>query len=78
MWKGTIYIGSLESPLGCKEIKPVNTKGNQPWTLVGRTDAIVKAPLLWPPDAKSRFIGKDPEARKDWRQKKVAEYETFK
>ena len=57
----------LESPLDSKEIKPVNLKGNQPWIFTGRTDA--EAPILWPPDAKSRLIGKDPDAGKDWRQK---------
>ena len=57
---------TLESPLDCKEIKPVNPKGNQPWILIGRTDA--EAPILWPPDAKTQLIGKDPNARKDWRQ----------
>ena len=57
---------TLESPLGSKEIKPVNPKGNQPWIFIGRTDA--EAPILWPPDAKSWLIGKDPDAGKDWRQ----------
>ena len=51
------------------EIKAVNPKGNQLWVLTGRTDAEAKAPVLWPPDAKSQLIGKDPEAGKDWRQK---------
>ena len=51
---------TLESPSVCKEIKPVNIKGNQPWIFIGRTDA--EAPILWPPDAKSWLIGKDPEA----------------
>ena len=53
---------TLESPLDCKQIKPVNPKGNQPRILIGRTDAEAEAPILWPPDAKSRFIGKDPDA----------------
>ena len=56
-----------ESPLDCKEIKPVNPKGNQPWIFIGRTDG--ESPILWPPDMKSWFIGKDPDAGKDWRQK---------
>ena len=56
---------SLESPLDCKEIEPVNPKGNQPRIFIGRTDA--NAPILWPPNANSWFIGKDPDARKDWR-----------
>ena len=50
---------SLESPLDCKEIKPVNPKGNQPQIFIGRTDAEAEAPILWPPDAKSCLIGKD-------------------
>ena len=50
-----------------KEIKPVNSKGNQPWTFIGSTDA--EALIIWPPDAKSRLTGKDPDAGKDWRQK---------
>ena len=57
---------TLESPLDCKEIKAVNPKGNQPWIFTEMTD--VEAPIIWPPDAKSRLIGKDPDARKDWGQ----------
>ena len=57
---------TLESPLGSKEIKPVNPKGNQPWIFIGRTDA--EAPIIWLPDVKSRLIGEDPDAREDWRQ----------
>ena len=57
---------SLESPMDCKEIKPVNPKGNQPWIFIGRTDA--EASILWPPDAKSQLIRKDLDAGKDWRQ----------
>ena len=57
-----------ESPLDCKEIKPVNSKGNQSWIFVGRTDAEVEAPILWPPDAKNKLTGKDPDAGKDWRR----------
>ena len=53
---------TLESPLDCK-IKPVNPKGNQHWIFIGRTDAEAEAPVLWPPDAKSWLIGKDPDAR---------------
>ena len=59
---------TLESPLDCKEIKPVNPKGDQPWILIGRTDAEAETPILWPPDAKNWLIGKDSDARKDWRQ----------
>ena len=57
---------TLESPLDCKEIKPVNPKGNQPWIFTERT--VAEAPILWSPDANSRLIGKDPDAGKDWRQ----------
>ena len=65
----TVVLGkTLESPLNCKEIKPVNPKGNQSWTFNGRTDAETEGPILWPPDAKSQLIGKDPDAGKDWRQ----------
>ena len=56
---------TLESPLDCKEIKPVNPRGNQSWILIERTDA--EAPVLWPCDAKS-WLGKDPDAWKDWGQ----------
>ena len=59
---------TLESPLDCKKIKPVNLKGNQHWIFIGSTDAEV--PTLWPSDAKSRLIGKDPDAGKDWRQRR--------
>ena len=55
------------SPLDCKEIKPVNPKGNQSWTFTGSTDAKVEAPVLWPPDTKNWLIGKDLDAGKDWR-----------
>ena len=60
---------TLESPLDCKEIKPVNFKGNLSWRFIGRTDAEAEAPILWPPDAKSQLIRKDPDAGKDWGQK---------
>ena len=56
---------TLESPLDCKEVKPVSSKGNQPRIFIGRTDAEAEAPILWPPDAKSQLIGKDPDAGKD-------------
>ena len=59
---------TLESPLGSKDIKLVNPKGNQSWIFIRRTDAEAEAPILWPPDVKSRLIGKDPDAGKDWRQ----------
>ena len=54
---------TLESPLDCMEIKPINPKENQPRIFTGRTDA--ETPILWSPDKKSRLIGKDPDARKD-------------
>ena len=60
---------TLESPLDCKEIKLVITKGNKSWIFIGRTDAEAEAPILWPPDVKSWFTGKNPDAGKDWRQK---------
>ena len=56
----------LKSPLDSKKIKPVNPKENQPWIFIGRTES--EAPILWSPDAKSRLIGEDPDAGKDWRQ----------
>ena len=56
----------LESPLNCKETKPVNLKGNQSWIFIGRTDTKAETPILWPPDVKSRLTGKDPDAGKDW------------
>ena len=59
---------TLKSPLDCTEIKPVNPKGNQSWIFIGRADADAEAPILWPPDATSRLIWKDPDAGKDWRQ----------
>jgi len=61
---------TLESPLDSKKIKPVNPRESQPWRFIGRTDAEYEAAILWPSDVKSRFIGKDPDAGKDWRQEK--------
>ena len=58
----------LESPLNCKEIQPVHPKGDQSWVFIGRTDAETETPILWPPHAKSRLIGKDPDAGRDWGQ----------
>ena len=66
---------TLECPLDCKEIQPVNPKGNQPWIFTGRTDAEAEAPILWPPDVKSLLTGKDPNSGKDWRQKEKEETE---
>ena len=59
---------SLESPLNCKEIQPVHPEGDQSWVFIGRTDAEAETPILWPPDVKSRLIGKDPDAGRDWGQ----------
>ena len=58
----------LESPLDCKEIQPIHPKGDQSWVFIGRTDAEAETPILWPPDAESWLIWKDPDAGKDWRQ----------
>ena len=75
---------TLESPLDCKDIQPVNSKGNQSWIFIGRTDAEAKAPTLWPFDLirrndsfdlKKWLIWKDPDAGKDWRQKGMTEDE---
>ena len=60
----------FESPLDSKEIQPVHPKGNQSWIFIGRTDADAETPVLWPPDAKNWFLGKDPDAGKDWRWEK--------
>ena len=68
-WTGALEK-TLESPLDCKEIKPVNPKRNQSWIFIGRTDAEAETPILWPPDMKNWLIGKDPDAQKDWRQEK--------
>ena len=61
---------SAFEPLDCKEIKPGNPIGNESWIFIGRTDAEVKTPILWPPDEKSWPIGKDPDAGKDWWQRR--------
>ena len=68
MLKTAVLEKTLESPLDSKEIKPVNPKGNQSWMFIERTDAEV--PILWPPDAKSLLLEKDPDAGEDWRQEK--------
>ena len=64
------YHWAPDNPLvrSCREIKPVNPKGNQPWIFIGRTNAEMEAPILWPPEAKSRLIRKDPDTGKNWRQ----------
>ena len=59
---------TLESPLDCKEIELVHSKGDLSWVFVGRTDAEAETPILWPPDAKSWLIGKDSDAGRDWGQ----------
>ena len=72
----TVVLGkTLEDPLNCKEIKPVNPKGNQSWIFIGRTDEEVETPILWTSDAKSWLSRKDPDAGKDWRQEKRTEDE---
>ena len=59
---------TLESPLDCKEIQPVHSKGDQPWDFFGRTDAKAETPVLWPPHAKGWLIGKDSGVRRYWGQ----------
>ena len=76
MYESVILEKTFESPLNCK-IKSINSKRNQPWIFIGRTDAKIEAPVLWPPHAKSQLIRKDPDAGEDLRQKEegVAEGE---
>ena len=59
---------TLESPLDCKEIQPIQSEGDQPWVFFGRNDAKAEPPILWPPDVNNWLIWKDPDAGKDWRQ----------
>ena len=59
---------TLESPLDCKEIQPVHSKGDQSWVFIERTDAKAETPVLWPPHAKSWLIGKDSDAGRYWGQ----------
>ena len=61
-------INWLCSQLDCKEIQPVHSKGDQSWVFIGSTDAEAETPILWPPDAESWLIGKDPDAGRDWGQ----------
>ena len=63
-----VFEKTLESPLDCKEIQPVHSKGDQPWVFIGRTDAKAETPKLWPRHAKSWLIGKDSDAGRDWGQ----------
>ena len=58
---------TFESHLDYKEVKPVNAKGSQPWTFIGKTNAEAETPIFWPPDVKSWLIRKDSDAGKDWR-----------
>ena len=58
----------FESPLDCNEIQPVHSEGEQPWDFFGRNDAKAETPVLWPPHVKGWFIGKDPDAGRDWGQ----------
>ena len=70
-WFQTVVLEkTLESPLDCKVIRPVNHKGNQSWKFIRRTDAEAEAPMFWPPDLKSQLIGKDPDVGKDCRKEK--------
>ena len=75
LWRGLSTKGwtvvlekTLESPLDCKEIQPVHSKGNQSWIFIVRIDAEVEIPILWPPGAKNWLLGTDPDAEKYWRQ----------
>ena len=77
-WVWTVVLEkTLESPLDCKEIQPVHSKGEQSWVFIGSTDAEAETLILWPPDAKSWLIWKDPDVGKDWGQeeKGMTEYE---
>ena len=65
LWR---YLSAFESPLDCKEIQPVHSKGAQSWVFIGRTGAEAETPILWPPQAKSWLIGKDSDAGRDWEQ----------
>ena len=70
-WTVVLYK-TLESPLDCKDIQPVHPKEDQSWVFIARTDVEAETPILWPPDAKSWLIGKDPDSGKDWGQEKRA------
>ena len=69
-FQAVVLEKTLESPLDSKEIQPINPKGNQPWIFIGRTDVEAETSTLWPPDAKSLFIRKAPDAGKDWGQQR--------
>ena len=64
----TLVVKTIKSSLDCKEIQRVHPKANQSWMFIGRTDAEAEVLILWPPDVKCQLIGKDPDARKDWRR----------
>ena len=64
----TVVLEKIESSLDCKEIQPIHPKGDLSWVFTERTDVEAETPILWPPDAKSWLIWKDPDARKDWGQ----------
>ena len=69
VFQNAVLEKTLESSLDSNEIKPVNPKGNQPYVFIGKSDA--EASIIWPPDVKSKFIGKDPDHGKDhWQEKK--------
>ena len=70
-----VVLGDKESPLNYKETEPINPKENQPWIFIRRTDDEAETLILWPPDAKSRLIRKDPDAGKDWRQEEKGKTE---
>ena len=67
-FQSVVLEKTLENPLNCKKMKPVNPKVNQTWGFIGRTDVEAEVPILWSPDAKSQLTGKDPVAGKVWRQ----------
>ena len=67
-FRAVVLDKTLGSPSNCKQIKSINPKGNQPWIFIGRTDAETEASILWPSEAKSQLIGKDPNSWKDWGQ----------
>ena len=70
-----VFEKTLESPLDCKEIHPVHSKGDQPWVFFGRDDANAETLVLWPPHAKKWLTGKDSDAGTDWEEKGMTEDE---
>ena len=65
-----MYPRKMNTCIHCKEIQPVHPKGDLSWIFLGMTDAVAEAPILWPPDVKNWLLGRDSDARKDWRQEK--------